>query len=168
MVERRRYWFSTIIPQHMHYPIKQVYARIYIKKQDSIIIVSKDWSKRQLPWGKPKAGERILQTLFREIYEETSLSLSEITHSIKYCDLFGYYHIIENWEWYLQLRYCIILDDIILDEFHSNENFEEDSINYVKKTTLWELIHFIPWLKTNEELSFFNKTIGNLPKILPS
>ena len=57
-------------------PVKQIYAWIYVKSKKKIVIVSKDWVNRQMPWWKPEKWETHFKTLQREIYEETSIKIS--------------------------------------------------------------------------------------------
>ena len=111
MINRSRF-NRDIKNNHKDIKIKQIYARIYIKSIKKIIIVSKDWLNRQIPWWKPEKWESVFETLRREIYKETSININK-NHNPK---LFGYYYIEENWVRYLQLRYHIDIEDIDIEK----------------------------------------------------
>ena len=136
--------------------IKQIYAWIYVKSKNSIIIVSKDWDKRQMPWWKPKSWEDAFKTLQREIYEETSLKID--LNSLP--TLFWYYHIQEDWEEYLQLRYFIEIEDIDEKILSHNEKWDIDCINYVKLVDIDEINKIIPRLSKSKELDWFIKILN--------
>ena len=158
----KRIWYNwNIINHHRNFPIKQVYARIYVKSKKSIIIVSKDWNNRQMPWWKPEVWETNLETLQREIFEETSLKLDLNSKDIP--NLFWYYQIQENSEKYLQLRYLIEIEDIDEKNLRPNEKWDIDCINYIKLVDIDEICKAIPWLSDSEELDWFmdnfNKSI---------
>lgn len=137
-------------------PIKQIYAWIYVKSKNSIIIVSKDWVNRQMPWWKPRSWEDAFKTLQREIYEETSLKLN--LNSLP--TLFWYYHIQEDWEEYLQLRYFIKLENIGEENLRPNEKWDIDPINYVKLVDIDYISKIIPRLSDSEELDWFIKILN--------
>lgn len=155
MINRIRYNWD-INGHHKILPIKQIYTWIYIKSKNSIIIVSKDWENRQMPWWKPKSWENAFETLQREIHEETSLKFDSNSIPI----LFWYYHIQENWEEYLQLRYFIKIEDIDEKGLRPNENWDIDSINYVKLVNIDEISKIIPRLYDSEELDWFTKILN--------
>lgn len=157
MINRIRYKWD-INKHHKILPIKQIYAWIYVKSNFSIIIVSKDWTNRQMPWWKPKPWENEFETLQREIYEETSLKLD--SNSIP--TIFWYYHIQENWEEYLQLRYFIEIEDIDEKNLRPNEKWDIDPINYVKLIDIDEISKIIPRLLGSEELNWFMNYLNNL------
>lgn len=137
--------------------IKQIYAWIYVKSKNSIIIVSKDWDNRQMPWWKPEKWETHFETLQREIYEETSINLTKNFNPIP----FGYYHIEENWTEYLQLRYFIKLDNINSEYLKPTENSSPDPIKFTKLVTIDEILTIIPRLQNSWEFNSFNKIIRN-------
>ena len=145
----------NIDEHHKILPIKQVYVWIYTKSKNSIIIVSKDWKNRQMPWWKPEAWENIFETLQREIYEETSLKLDLNAKDAP--TLFWYYHIQEEWQKYLQLRYFIKIEDINEEILRYNEKWDIDSINYVKLVDIDEINKVIPRLSDSWELNWFIK-----------
>ena len=156
MTKSIRYnWY--IKEQHKIFPIKQVYARIYIKSKKSIIIVSKDWNNRQIPWWKPENWENTFETLQREIFEETSLKLNFNSKDIPI--LFWYYQIQENLEKYLQLRYFIEIEDIDENILKPNEKLDIDCIKYVKLINIDEISMIIPRLSNSEELGWFIKNL---------
>lgn len=71
-----RTWYSWDIKKHhICFPVNQIYARIYVKSQKKVVVVSKNNIKWQMPGWKPKNWENFNETLNREIYEETSLKL---------------------------------------------------------------------------------------------
>ena len=141
----KRIWYNWNIREyHKFLPIKQIYAWIYVKSKKSIITVSKDWINRQMPWWKPETWEDIFGTLQREIYEETSLKLDLNPKDTP--TLFWYYHIQEDCEEYLQLRYFIEIDNINEENLNPNEKSNADSINYVKLVDIDEISKVIPRL----------------------
>ena len=157
MINRNRYNWD-IGEHHKILPIKQIYAWIYVKSKNSIIIVSKDWDNRQMPWWKPKSWESAFKTLQREIYEETSLKFDLNSNNIP--TLFWYYHIQEDWEEYLQLRYFIELEDIDVENLRPNEKWDIDPINYVKLVYIDEISKIIPRLSDSEELDCIMKILN--------
>lgn len=155
----KRIWYDwNIINHHKNFPVKQIYARIYIKSKKSIIIVSKDWNDRQMPWWKPENWENIFETLQREIYEETSLKLNLNSKDIPI--LFWYYQIQENWEKYLQLRYFIEIENIDEKLLKPNEKWDIDCIKYLKLVDINEISKIIPRLSNSEELDWFMKNLN--------
>lgn len=113
-----------------------------------------------MPWWKPKSWESAFKTLQREIYEETSLKLNLNSKDIP--TLFWYYHIQEDWEEYLQLRYFIEIEDIDEESLRPNEKWDIDSINYVKLVDIDEISKVIPWLSESKELDWFMNHLNNV------
>lgn len=157
MINRIRYNWN-IDDHHKILPIKQIYTWIYIKSKNSIIIVSKDWENRQMPWWKPKSWENAFETLQREIHEETSLKLDLYPKDTP--ALFWYYQIKEDWEEYLQLRYFIEIENIEEENLSPNEKSNTDSINYVKLVGINEISKVIPRLSDSWELDWFMKILN--------
>lgn len=156
MINRIRYNWN-IDEHHKILPIKQIYAWIYVKSKKSIIIVSKDWNNRQMPWWKPETWENIFETLQREIYEETSLKLDLNSKDIPI--LFWYYQIQENWEEYLQLRYFIEIEDIDEENLKPNEKWDIDCIKYVKLVKASKIQFIMPWLYNSWESNSFTQKL---------
>ena len=155
----KRIWYNwNIINHHKNFPVKEVYARIYVKSKKSIIIVSKNWYNRQMPWWKPEVWETNLETLQREIFEETSLKLDLNSKNIPI--LFWYYQIQENWEKYLQLRYFTKIEDIDEKILKPNEKWDIDCIKHVKLVDIDEINKIIPRLSNSEELDWFMKNLN--------
>ncbi len=61
---------KEIRPEDQILPVNQVYAWLFTR-DNKIAIVSKDGRKWQLPGGKPNKHETYLQTIVREVEEET-------------------------------------------------------------------------------------------------
>ena len=155
---KRIWYYWNIINHHKNFPIKQVYARIYIKSKKSIIVVSKDWDNRQMPWWKPENWENTFETLQREIFEETSLKLD---FNPKYIPtIFWYYCIKEGWKEYLQLRYFIEIEDIDEEIWKPSEKSSYDSIHYVKLVDIDKITEIIPRLSDSRELNWFLKVLN--------
>lgn len=152
MIKRQRLSY-VLWNQYKNLPVKQVYAWIYIKSLNNIIIVSKDNNKWQMPWWKPKTWEGYLQTLYREILEETSINLDTFSHKVPVC--FWFYLIEEKKERYLQLRYFIELENLSINDLHPNEKELEDTIQYLQLVNIFELHIRIPWMKHNNEFKDF-------------
>lgn len=150
----KRIWYNwNIINHHKNFPVKQVYARIYVKSKNSIVIVSKDWENRQMPWWKPENWENTFKTLQREIFEETSLKFDLNSKDIPI--LFWYYQIRENSEKYLQLRYFIEIENIDEENLKPNEKLDIDCIKCVKLVDIDKINKIIPRLSSSEELDWF-------------
>ncbi len=111
-----------------------------------------------MPWWKPEAWEKFFETLQREIYEETSLKLGINSENIP--TLFWYYHIKENWEEYLQLRYFINIFNIDEKNLRPNEKSNIDSINHVKLVNIDRISKIIPRLSDSWELNWFMKVLN--------
>lgn len=111
-----------------------------------------------MPWWKPEVWESFFETLQREIYEETSLKLDINSKDIPI--LFWYYHIKKDWEEYLQLRYCIKIEDVDEENLKPNEKSNIDSINHVKLVGIDGISKAIPRLSDSWELNWFIKTLN--------
>ena len=93
-------------------PVTQVYCWLYTKDK-KIIIVSKDGVGWQFPGGHPGKKESQLQTLVREVWEETNINIKKTPSKLKF---FGYY-VVEKinadgkiTDKYLQVRYFLYLE----------------------------------------------------------
>ena len=64
---------NKINGDHISLEVKQVYGWI-ITKDDHLVLVSKDNVKWQFPGGKPNLEENFVDTLTREVLEETSMT----------------------------------------------------------------------------------------------
>lgn len=162
MIKRTRFEWD-IKNLHKNIQIKQIYARIYLKSDKKIIIVSKDGTKRQMPWWKPEKWETCFETLRREIKEETSVIMTDFSNSIIGPILFWYYYIEENWEKYLQLRYFIELKNLDSQYLRPNESNAPDPIKFVQLVPIKEIDNKISWLHNSWEIKSFIKII-NLSK----
>lgn len=152
----KRVWYNwNISDDYKVLPVKQIYAWIYVKSKKKIVIVSKDWVNRQMPWWKPDKWESVFETLHREIYEETSINISKNYNP----ELFGYYYIEENGSKYLQLRYFIEIDIINSEYLNPTEKSSPDSIKFTKLVTIDEIPTIIPRLQNSWEFNSFNKMI---------
>ncbi len=160
MIKRTRFEWN-VKNLHRNVQVKQIYARIYLKSDKKIIIVSKDGSKRQMPWWKPEEWETFFETLHREINEETSININN--YSIIGPIQFWYYYIEENWEKYLQLRYFIGLKNLNSQHLKPNEPNAPDPIKFVQLISIKEVDNRIPWLHNSWEIKAFIKMV-NLSK----
>jgi len=150
-----RTWYDSpsLLKQHSSLPIAQIYCWLQtIDKK--LILVSKDWKKWQFPWGKLKTWETKVQTIQREIYEETWLNIKE---DIWWLNMFWYY-IIEEWDTvYLQLRYKLLLNTISKKlRLFQHENVEDmDKITTAQFVDIDNIQKTIPWLVWSKELNSF-------------
>lgn len=157
MINRTRFeWDYNSL--HKNVEIKQIYARIYIKSINKIVIVSKDGEKWQMPWWKPEKWELNFETLQREIHEEISINIQGNCNPT----LFWYYLVEENWIEYLQLRYFVEFDNIDINLLRPNEENSPESIKFVKLVTIEELLHIMPRLQNSWEFTSFSKIIKTM------
>lgn len=140
-------WFagSTLHAEHSHLPVRQVYAWLLTPGRQ-VVLVSKDGSGWQLPGGKPGPGEMHLQTMLREVKEETGLDLASCADAAR---LFGYYLVLDQEEGceYLQLRMAVTLATGKLS-FSTREpegDPEESKIRFIKLCHLDEIEAWMPW-----------------------
>ena len=152
----KRVWYDWIIDNdYKVLDIRQIYARVYVKSLGKIVVVSKDWLNWQIPWWKPEKWESVFETLYREIYEETSINIGKNYNP----ELFGYYYIEENGSKYLQLRYFIKIDNINSRYLKPTEESSPDSIKFTKLVTIDEIPTIIPRLQNSWEFNSFKKMI---------
>jgi len=155
---------NQIKSDHSTLKIKQVYGWV-VTKDKRLVLVSKDNVKWQFPGGKPNPGESILETLKREIFEETSLDISNMKK-----EFFGYYEISsENQPSFFQIRYLVICSQNSegLDlNINSEDEIQasEDIVRYVNTYSLEEALKLIPWLEESEEYKSFLKIYKHATK----
>ena len=155
MINRTRFeWDYNSL--HKNVEIKQIYARIYVKSINKIVIVSKDGKNWQMPWWKPERWETIFETLQREVYEETSINI------LGDCNftLFWYYLVEEDWVEYLQLRYFMEIDNIDIGLLKPSEKNSPDSIKFVKLVTIKEIKSMLPWIDKSWEFTSILKLMN--------
>ena len=160
---------KEIHPEDQTLPVNQVYAWLFTH-DNKIAIVSKDGRKWQLPGGKPNKHETYLQTIVREVAEETGINTGSVSSQYKF---FGYYDILEtdslkNNDEYLQLRVSLKLnknaDEYILHQQNEDEEqMQEEQIRYAKFVTVDELTQHIPWASESAELKAAIQSQINFP-----
>ena len=160
---------KEIRPEDQSLPVNQVYAWLFTH-DNKIAIVSKDGRKWQLPGGKPNKHETYLQTIVREVAEETGINTDSVFSQYKF---FGYYGILEtdslkNDDEYLQLRVSLKLnknaDEYILHQQNEDEEqIWEEQIRYAKFVTVDELTQHIPWASESAELKAAIQSQINFP-----
>ncbi|MFW5720637.1 MAG: NUDIX domain-containing protein [Candidatus Dojkabacteria bacterium] len=122
----------------------------------------------QYPGGKPLEGEGVLETCYREVYEETNLELKSFCVMPTF---FGYY-LIESYntatkektDEFLQLRLLVKLA-LPADKLPLAPNEREGDtgqIVSVQACTLEEAYQVIPWLRETEENHTFIARISPL------
>lgn len=152
---------NKIKSEHISLEVKQVYGWI-ITKDQHLVLVSKDNVKWQFPGGKPNKGENLLETLMREVFEETSLDVSNMKK-----DFFGYYEVSsEEKPSFLQVRYLVICDknskELKLGISNEDEvQISEDIVRYVNSYNIKDTLKLIPWLGETEEYKSFLRIYKN-------
>ena len=155
---------NKINGDHISLEVKQVYGWI-ITKDHHLVLVSKDNVKWQFPGGKPNLEENFVDTLTREVLEETSLDISEMDKSF-----FGYYEIIsEDEPPFLQVRYIVICDKNSKElklgvKNEDKDQVNEDIVKYVASYNIKEATELIPWLGGTEEYKTFMKIFKNIKR----
>ncbi len=148
-------WFTSriILGEHSELRVNQIYTW-YITKDYKMPVVSGDGNHFQLPGGKPKSGESHLDTMKRELFEETgiTLDLRKVTPF-----MFGYYLIEgdENWNNipYLQIRYFLKVEELS-NEIKLSINEREDDIHTMKQAQFIaydEVPKYLPYLDNRPE-----------------
>lgn len=166
-----RTWTSgtKIRSEHQPLRINQVYAWLF-SCDGKIAIVSKDGRKWQLPGGKPNKHETCLQTVVREVAEETGID----TRSLISCyQFFGYYTIVESDghyydDKYLQLRLSLKLNKdaseyILHQQNEDKQQNQKEQIRYAKFVTINEFVQYIPWASKSAELQAATQSWVNNP-----
>lgn len=148
---------NKINDAHINLEVKQVYGWI-LTKDKCLVLVSKDNVKWQFPGGKPNSGENLLDTLIREVLEETSLDISSMEK-----EFFGYYEILsDDKPAFLQIRYLVSCDKNST-ELHLGADLEdkgqtsEDTVKYVGTYSIDKALELIPWLGGTDEYKTFLK-----------
>jgi len=133
--------------------VRQVYCWI-TTSDDKIIATSKDGMHWQFPGGKPEDNETLLETLEREVYEQTGLDIDEYINNIK---LFGYYKIAEWDEAYLQLRYTLKIPQQSnnLSLFERENEANENKVEHIFPCSIKEIQEKMVWLNESDELKTF-------------
>ena len=67
---------NRVLSEHAQYQVRQVYLWL-TSSDNAIVIVSKDGSKWQFPGGKPSPDESSIDTLIREVFEETGINIEQ-------------------------------------------------------------------------------------------
>lgn len=155
---------KEIRPEDQILPVNQVYAWLFTH-DNKIAIVSKDGRKWQLPGGKPNKHETYLQTIVREVTEETGINTDSVSSQYKF---FGYYDILEtdnlkNDDEYLQLRVSLKLNKNADEYILHQQNEDEEQIRYAKFVTVDELTQHIPWASESAELQAAIQSQINFP-----
>lgn len=153
-----------IQPQDLDKECKQVYVWL-VTKDRHVVIVSKDGDHWQLPGGKPEPGETLAQAAVREVYEETSLDISQQSDKLRF---FGYQTVTETGTDippYLQVRYLLELDaespTLTFGAQHENTRQPEaDLIRFVGAVSLEELVERIPWLEGSPEFTTVQSAVA--------
>jgi 8-oxo-dGTP pyrophosphatase MutT (NUDIX family) len=152
-------WFASdsVSVAHQNLPVTQVYGWIFIANK-KLVAVSKDEIKWQFPGGHPETGESLLETLVREIWEETGIDIKGLEKTAVF---FGYYVVEELNDQnqvtkkYLQVRYLLKLhkhdSELDLKTNESEEDIETVHMQFVKTFTLPELFTHIKWLEASDE-----------------
>jgi 8-oxo-dGTP pyrophosphatase MutT (NUDIX family) len=136
---------TTISAEHSHLPVQQVYAWLLTTGRQ-VVLVSKDGAGWQLPGGKPGPGEMHLQTMLREVKEETGLDLASCADAAR---LFGYYLVLDQEEGceYLQLRMLLALaaGKLSFSTQEPEDDPEEGKIRFIQLCPLEEIEAWMPW-----------------------
>lgn len=151
-----RTWFTStnILPEHADLRIRQIYLWL-ITKDRKIPIVAGKRGNFQLPGGKPETGETQLETITREMIEETGIDISQFEEKPS---LYGYYVITDDPNFteakeYLQIRYYLFVNVNSVElELSVNERSDtKDNIEVVKFENIYELKNSIPWIEGVDE-----------------
>lgn len=140
-------WFArpTVHAEHSHLPVRQVYAWLLTAGRQ-VILVSKNGVVWQLPGGKPGLEETHLQTMLREVKEETGLDLASCAGAAR---LFGYYLVLDQEDGcaYLQLRMAVELavDQLTFSTREPEDDPEEGKIHFIKLCHVDDIETWMPW-----------------------
>lgn len=111
--------------------VSQVSGYVFNNKGEILIVKNKNWT---IPGGHPEEGEDYIETLRREIIEESNVKITNILYlgQVKLVNL-------ENKEIKYQLRYTAEVE--MIGDFKQNE-FEVSERLFIKPE---DLTSYIPW-----------------------
>lgn len=143
-------------------PVRQVYVWL-ITSDQQMVIVSKDGANWQLPGGKPDAGENALQTVIREVFEETGIDLTSYKNRINF---FGEYVLEDGATVVHPLRYRQVRSWVQIEETANALKLSvggeaagqslEDVVRFVRTIPVKNVLEYIPWLKEADEYKALN------------
>lgn len=142
-MQSKWYGVNSIKNVHREIEVRQIY--MWLTTEDKkVAVVSKDKENWQFPGGKPKLDENRLETMRRELLEETGLRMSKLKTTPMF---FGYYFIQKEGEEFLQLRYLLLADlnSKKLDLKPQENPIDPDPIIEAKFIELSKLPEVIPW-----------------------
>jgi 8-oxo-dGTP pyrophosphatase MutT (NUDIX family) len=154
LISRKWILAKSILPKYQGLTVFQVYIWL-ISTDKKFIIVSTDGENWQFPGGEPKLNESIIETIIREVQEETGLDIKQFTKELK---IFGFYVIedIENGKRrkYLQVRCLLPLQDKSTNlHLQPRENpSDPEPIEHLMFVDREKAEKLIPWLKGSEEM----------------
>jgi len=111
--------------------VSQVSGYIFNDKKEMLIVKNKNWT---IPGGHPEEGESYIETLKREVLEESNVSIRNVTYlgQVKVTNM-------DNGEVKYQLRYTAETD--VVNDFEQKE-FEVSERMFIDPT---DLTTYIPW-----------------------
>mgnify|MGYP000529390071 FL=1 len=111
--------------------VSQVSGYIFNDKNEMLIVKNKNWT---IPGGHPEEGETYIETLKREVIEESNVEIKNIAYlgQIKVTNM-------DNGEIKYQLRYTAEAD--VINDFKQKE-FEVSERKFINPT---DLTSYIPW-----------------------
>jgi ADP-ribose pyrophosphatase YjhB (NUDIX family) len=122
-------WIEGGLPAVEH--VSQVSGYIFNGKKEMLIVKNKQWT---IPGGHPEEGEEYIETLIREVREESNVEIKNIV----YIGQVRVTHI-SNGEVTFQLRYTAEVD--VINDFEQKE-FEVSERLFISPA---ELTTYIPW-----------------------
>ena len=111
--------------------VSQVSGYVFNDKNEMLIVKNKNWT---IPGGHPEEGETYLETLKREVIEESNVGIKNITYlgQVKVTNM-------DNGEVKYQLRYTAEAD--VVNDFEQKE-FEVSERIFINPA---DLTTYIPW-----------------------
>lgn len=144
------------------FPVRQIYVWL-LDKNNSVVIVSKDGEKWQLPGGKPQDGEALEDAAIREVYEEAGLDIAPVRSAIK---IFGYYEVEEidevskkTVDAFTQVR-ALLLTEYDPSKLQPKEPEDAEAVKHAIAVPFSELPKYIPWVVEKKEYSYINTLVG--------